>query len=107
VPQSSQTPRRRTNINHFKVAAACRARAGEWQPVGEYNSTQSALGMLRDIRTASARASSQRSAYAPAGAFEGRYSLTEFGVRVEARFIGSSDDAAWGEALAGLTGGAR
>ncbi|MFF9240046.1 hypothetical protein ACF1AL_14600 [Streptomyces sp. NPDC014801] len=107
MPTSSQTPRRRPQIDHFSVAAACRTHAGEWQTVGEYNSSQSAQGMVGTIRKAYTRKGKQSSAYVPAGAFEARYELTEFGARVEARFIGSSDDAAWAEALTSLTGGAR
>jgi hypothetical protein len=97
---------RRTRINHFTVAAACRANPGVWQPVGEYNSSQSAEGAADYIRNAYVKTSSQRSAYSPAGSFETRQALTEFGARVEARYVGVSDDAAWVDAVAALVGGA-
>ncbi|MFF7147561.1 hypothetical protein ACFZAO_05740 [Streptomyces griseoaurantiacus] len=34
--------RRRSNINHFEVADACRRTPGMWLPVGEYGSTHAA-----------------------------------------------------------------
>lgn len=97
---------RRSNIDHFAVAAVCRANPGEWQPVGEYGSSQSAEGVARYIRTAKTRTAANRSAYEPAGAFEARQELTELGARVETRYISLSADAAWVDALASLTGGA-
>lgn len=97
---------RRDRIDHFAVAAACRAKPGEWQPVGEYNSTQSAYGAMGHICNAIVKRSSQQSAYAPAGSFEARQALTEFGARVEARYVGVSDDAAWADAVGALVGGA-
>ncbi|WP_020135125.1 hypothetical protein [Streptomyces sp. 351MFTsu5.1] len=93
---------RRNHINHFTVAAACRANPGVWQPVGEYNSSQSAEGAVDYISSAYVKTSTQRSAYTPAGSFEARYELTEFGARVEARFVGTGNDLAWADALAGL-----
>ncbi len=93
-------------VDHFAVAAICRANPGEWQDVGEYNSTSSAVGVAGTIRAAYVKAEDRRSAYAPAGAFEARRELTEFGARVEARFVGVADDAAWADAVASLTGGA-
>ena len=93
---------RRPNVNHFAVAAVCRANPGEWRPVGEYNSTQSAEGACGYIRDALMTARAQQSAYSPAGSFETRYALTEFGARVEARYVGSTEDAAWIDALADL-----
>jgi len=96
---------RRNRVDHFAVAAKCRANPSEWQPVGEYNSSQSAYGTMDDIRKALARGA-QRSAYTPAGAFETRRALTEFGARVEARYVGVSDDVAWSDAVDALIGGA-
>ena len=97
---------RRDRIDHFAVAAACRENPGVWQPVGEYNSSQSACGAADHIRNALAKRSGHRSAYLPAGSFEARHALTEFGARVEARYVGVSDDAAWSDAVAALIGGA-
>jgi hypothetical protein len=96
--------RRRPNIDHKTVAANCRANPGMWQPVAEYNSSQSADGAAGYIRYATTKKTTHVSPYAPAGAFEARRTLTEFGARVEARFVGSSDDAAWAGALSGLAG---
>lgn len=95
--------RRRSNINHFEVADACRRTPGEWLPVGEYGSTQSADGVAWYIETAAA-ARSARSAYEPAGSFEARWTLTEFGAHVEARYVGLTADAAWNDAIAALIG---
>lgn len=94
---------RRNRVDHFAVAATCRANPGVWQPVGEYNSSQSAEGATDYIRNAIVTASSTRSAYSPAGSFETRWTLTEFGAHVEARYVGGNDDA-WADALAGLSG---
>lgn len=74
--------------NHFAVAALCRANPGKWQDVGEYNSSQSACGVAQWIRTAYVKGEGRRSAYTPAGSFEARRELTEFGARVEARYVG-------------------
>lgn len=93
-------------IDHFAVAALCRANPGEWKPVGEYNSTQSAYGAIGHIANAIIKSPGQRSAYSPAGSFEARQTLTEFGARVEARYVGVSDDVAWADAVAALVGGA-
>jgi len=93
-------------VNHFAVADACRANPGAWQPVGEYNSSHSARGAAIYIRKACTGGSAQRSAYEPAGAFETRQALTEFGARVEARYIGTSNDTAWDDAVASLIGDA-
>jgi|tagenome__1003787_1003787.scaffolds.fasta_scaffold20840903_4 hypothetical protein len=92
---------RRNHINHFAVAAACRANPGEWHPVGEYNSSQSAEGAIDYISNAYAKTSTQRSAYSPAGSFEARHELTEFGAQVEARYVGAGDDLLWADAVAG------
>jgi len=92
-------------VDHFAVAALCRANPGQWQEVGEYNSTSSAVGAVGWICKASITKRGRRSAYAPAGAFEARRELTEYGARVEARFVGVADDAVWADAVAALTGG--
>lgn len=85
---------RHGRVDHSAAAALCRATPGQWQPVGEYNSTQSAYGTADDIRKASVRHPGQQSAYKPAGSFEARHALTEFGARVEARYVGVRTDAA-------------
>lgn len=95
---------RRRKVDHFAVAAACRATPGVWQPVGEYNSSQSAEGAGDYIRKAYTKKSAQRSAYSPAGSFETRWALTEFGAQVEARYVGVSADAAWADAVGALAG---
>lgn len=97
---------RHARINHFTVAASCRANPGEWLPVGEYNSTQSAEGAGDYIRNAYVKTSTQTSAWVPAGAFETRHELTEYGARLEARYVGVSDTAAWTDALTVLPQGA-
>ena len=74
-------------VNHFAVAAICRANPGQWQDVGEYNSTDSARRSAEGIRTAFVKGPGRRSAYTPAGAFEARHELTEYGARVEARYV--------------------
>jgi hypothetical protein len=94
---------RRRKVDHFAVAAACRENPGVWLPVGEYNSTMSAEGAGSYIRSAVVKASERRSAYSPAGSFETRHALSEFGALVEARYVGGND-AAWADAVAALSG---
>ncbi|MFF0736806.1 hypothetical protein ACFYVK_34995 [Streptomyces chartreusis] len=81
---------RHSRVDHFIVAAACQANPGEWQQVGEYNSTQSAYSATGHISKATVTTTSQRSAYSPAGSFEARHELTEFGALVEARYVGAA-----------------
>lgn len=82
--------RRRPNIDHKAVANACRTNPGMWQPVAEYNSSQSADGAAGYIRYATTKKAHHLSPYAPAGAFEARRTLTEYGALVEARFVGTA-----------------
>jgi hypothetical protein len=92
-------------VNHFTLADLCRTNPGEWQDVNEYNSSQSACGVAATIRAAYVKGGDRRSAWVPAGAFQARHRLTEFGARVEARYVGVADDAAWADALAAVAGG--
>ena len=94
----------RTRVDHLSVAARCRANPGQWQEVGEYNSAQSASGMVWAIHNARAWSTAAQavSPYAPAGAFEATRELTEFGACVKARYVGSTNEA-WNDALAALT----
>lgn len=98
---------KRSHIDHFAIADVCRTVPGQWRPVGEYNSTQSASGVIYYIGKAGKSRSMQVSVYHPAGTFEARFELTEFGAQVEARYVGIPADDAWTEALAAPTGGAR
>lgn len=93
---------KRPQTNHTAIAAACRANPGQWQTVGEYSSTQSAHGAARYIQTAITKNPKYTSPYAPAGAFEARHALTEFGAMVQARYVGDQDQA-WADAIAALT----
>lgn len=77
---------KRPAVNHTTTAAHIKARPRTWLPVGEYRSTQSAEHMAYAIRTAYAKR--QNSPYAPAGSFEARTRLTEYGALLEARYIG-------------------
>lgn len=95
--------RRRVNVDHALVADSCRANPGLWLSVGEYNSTPSAEGIATAIRKAKTKSPAQQSPYSPAGSFEARRALTEYGARVEARYVGVSDDTAWTDALSSLT----
>ncbi|MFE6284400.1 hypothetical protein [Streptomyces sp. NPDC057877] len=79
---------KRKMVDHVAVAALCRANPRQWQDVGEYGSGQSADAVVHAIRNAFAK--SGRSAYAPPGAFEARRELTEYGARVEARYVGEA-----------------
>jgi hypothetical protein len=85
---------KRKLVDHFAVAAICRVSPGQWRDVGEYNSSQSAYGAASMIRAARVKGTARQSAYVPAGAFEARHELTEFGARVQARFVGADGGAA-------------
>ncbi|MCI3240239.1 hypothetical protein [Streptomyces spinosisporus] len=97
--------RHKRPTDHFAIAARCRANSGEWQEVGEYNSMQSADSTATTIRKAYVGPGRKaESPWAPAGAYEARREHTEFGVRVEARYVGDPDEA-WADALSAVTGG--
>ncbi len=78
---------KRTPIDHDQAAARLRSRPGLWMPVGEYRSSQSAEHMAWAVRTAYPWTRIV-SAYEPAGAFEARVRLTEFGCELVARYVG-------------------
>lgn len=84
-------PARRSNVNHRETASQLRAQPNTWLPVGEYRTTNSAAGICRDIRTGIQRHIERGpSPYSPGGAFEARTELTEFGVRIYARYVGTT-----------------
>lgn len=82
---------KRPMTDHTKTAARLRSHPRMWMPVGEYNSTQSAEGMAHMIRTGQAKQGT--SPYAPAGTFETRVELTEFGAELLAQYVGSAGGA--------------
>jgi hypothetical protein len=82
---------RRNRVDHFAVASACRQQPGVWTPVGEYNSGMSAAGTVASISKATTAREASKSAYSPAGSFEARRVLTEFGARVEARYVADAE----------------
>lgn len=84
---------KRPLINHASVAAIARQMPGQWHLVGEYRSSMSAEAAVYEIETggiSSKKANKRRtpSPYAPAGAFEARKQLTEFGCKVHVRYVG-------------------
>lgn len=84
-------PAKRTRVNHHETANQLKAQPNTWQPVGEYRTTLSADGICRDIRTGIQRHTRRGpSPYTPGGAFEARTELTEFGVLIYARYIGTN-----------------
>lgn len=83
-------PTKRPRVNHQETADRLKANPHTWLIVGEYRSTISADGICRYIRTGAQRHSHRTpSPYQPAGAYEARMELTEFGVRVDARYVGT------------------
>lgn len=92
---------RRPLVDHRETAARLRAEPGTWLPVGEYRHGSGAQGMAGFIRNASG---SSGGWYQPAGSFETRTELTENGVRLEARYVGT---AAGCTARGSETGGVR
>ncbi|NEA52349.1 hypothetical protein [Streptomyces sp. SID10815] len=75
----------RRQVNHSEAAHRLRAQPGVWLPVGEYRTKDSADVAARAIRTG--RWPNWPSPYT-AGQYETRTELTEFGVRVDARYLG-------------------
>jgi len=74
---------KRRNVNHTDVAATLRANPQKWHEIGEYRATTSADDTARRIRLAE-----RAPMYEPAGSFEARVALTEFGAIVAARYVG-------------------
>lgn len=85
---------KRPTVNHAATAAALRARPGTWLRVGEYGSSQSAESTANVIRTAFVKKDRSLSPYAPAGSFQARTRLTEFGSAVWACYVGPRDGGA-------------
>lgn len=73
-------------VDHRSVVTQLRARPGVWLPVGEYRSQGSAVVAVKAIRTGR-WSNTGPSPYTP-GEFEPRTEMTEFGVRVLARYTG-------------------
>jgi hypothetical protein len=80
---------KRRPISHDKTAARLRSHPRMWMPVGEYRSSQSAEHMAWAVRTAYPWTRAV-SAYEPAGAYEARVRLTEFGAELVARYVGGA-----------------
>lgn len=76
-------------VNHREAVARLRARPGQWLPVGEYRSRSSAKVVVRAIHTGQ-WPDGNPSAYT-AGEYEATTELTELGVRVLARYLGSKE----------------
>ncbi|MFE2967500.1 hypothetical protein ACFXKC_28280 [Streptomyces sp. NPDC059340] len=83
----------RPKVNHVEAAAKLRAQPGEWMLLGEYGSTQSAEGFANSIRTAYVKRGPSPSPYAPAGSFQARTQLTEFGSALWACYVGPTGGA--------------
>lgn len=79
-------PLRRSWVNHSLIADRLRAHARTWIPVNEYRTRASADSTAKGIRTG--RWSRNQESPYKAGEFEARTELTEFGVRVVARYVG-------------------
>jgi hypothetical protein len=80
---------RRPVIDHQAAAANLRAKPGKWLLVGEYRSGQSAVHMAWAVRAGWTK--SGTSPYAPAGSFEARTRLTEYGAALLACYVGPTD----------------
>jgi hypothetical protein len=77
--------KKRPLANHRLRADDCRRHPHMWIEIGTYNSTQSATSTARQIRLAE-----RLPYYTPAGAYETRVTLTDFGAVVCARYIGDT-----------------
>lgn len=75
-------PIKRRHVDHQVVAVLLQSKPGVWMEVGEYLATHTADGTAHRIRTGY-----NAPMYRPAGAFEARTKLTEFGTIVEARYV--------------------
>ncbi|MEV8600491.1 hypothetical protein AB0465_11495 [Streptomyces griseoviridis] len=82
---------RRKNVDHFAVAAACRATPGQWLMVGEYGSRYSAESTARVIRSGQTTSGRGRAAYAPPGSFEARVEQADRGHGIEVRYVGARE----------------
>ncbi|MDR3083425.1 MAG: hypothetical protein LBV60_21325 [Streptomyces sp.] len=75
--------RRGPRTGHLNVARAMKEQPGVWLPVSEYSSRSAALNAALSIRKAD-----PLRVYRPAGAFETRTEMTEYGTAVLARYVG-------------------
>jgi hypothetical protein len=82
----------RPKVNHAQAAAKLRANPGTWMRIGEYRSSQSADGVANTIRTAYVKRGA--SPYAPAGSFQARTRLTEYGAALEVCYVGPREGGA-------------
>ncbi|MFF7142329.1 hypothetical protein ACFZB5_13910 [Streptomyces nodosus] len=80
---------KRPRVDHAATADRLRAHPGEWLEVGEYRSSQAAVGVAYLVRTASVK--SGVSPYEPAGSFQAVTRLTEYGARVMACYVGGEE----------------
>lgn len=80
---------KRPRADHKATADRLRQQPGVWQPVHEYRSTITADDVVYRIRTGCRMGPNSLNPYQPAGAYETRTELTDDGVRVDARYIGS------------------
>ena len=78
---------KRPRVDHAKTAAELRAAPGTWRSVGEYRSSQSAEHMAYAVRTAWSK-TKDGSPYAPAGSFQAKTRLTEYGAELYIRYVG-------------------
>lgn len=77
---------KRPAVDHTASAATLRSTPGKWMFLGEYQSSTGADYAAYCIRTAYAKG--RLSAYRPAGSFEARTELTEFGADLWACYVG-------------------
>ncbi|MFF3928166.1 hypothetical protein [Streptomyces hirsutus] len=74
-------------VDHRDAVTRLRAQPGVWLPVGEHRAQGTATSAVRAIRTG--RWANGNPAPYTAGEFEANTELTEFGVRVLARYLGT------------------
>ncbi|MGW6911487.1 hypothetical protein [Streptomyces sp. NPDC054940] len=90
----------RPRADHQVAASQARQMPGQWVLAGTYNSTQSAMGVARQVRAAG----SNMPFYRPAGAFDARHELTEDGVDLWVRYVAAPSAADFRESIeAGFT----
>lgn len=82
---SGGKPRQRSYTDHVKIAAAAKAKPGEWTLVAEYRSSATAHHIVHYVRTGKRLA-----AYLPAGSFEAESRRSDDGSAVYVRFIGGA-----------------
>lgn len=87
-PRTSGRGRKYSTVNHHEISARLKATPNEWGRVGEYAARYVAYSCGRKIDTGSRDVPM----YRPPGSFESRFTMTDDGWLLEARYIDNTSE---------------